>query len=215
MPPVRAYTDRLYAIRGWAVVAMIVYHIFAIEAMVYAHVIVPTTLFWLCGKMIAIVFIMVSGVGFALQDTSDLSMVWRNTLRRSRTIGLYALGITIATYLLDPELVIIWGILHFFALSGLLMPLWARASDRAVFVSAVVCGIVGIGLSYATFSLSCLAWIGIRTEAFFSADYYPLLPWLGVLLAGLLVGRMVYRYEWLKIWMQKPVSMPWIAGMGQ
>jgi uncharacterized membrane protein len=51
---------------------------------------------------------------------------------------------------------------------------------------------VGILFSTITISNPFLFWIGLKTPSFYTLDYFPLLPWFGVVLIGLFLGQKIY-----------------------
>jgi uncharacterized membrane protein len=131
----------------------------------------------------------------------------RSNLRRgARTLAI-AMGLTAATLLLMPSQAILFGVLHFY---GTCMLLWGLAGR---WISNIPAG-VGIPAAAALFYLlrflpqgvllipfagrvalpaalyqsRWLFWLGLAHPEFFSADYYPLLPWGMLFLIGGLLG---------------------------
>jgi uncharacterized membrane protein len=51
----------------------------------------------------------------------------------------------------------------------------------------------GIYLQTREFSFPYLLWLGFMPENFTTFDYFPLIPWLGVLLLGIFSGKSIYK----------------------
>ena len=126
-------------------------------------------------------FLLLSGI------SSRLS---RSNLRRGlKTLGC-AMAVTAVMYLAkDP----VWfGILH---LLGCCMLLYAAAEKWFSHLPALPVAGVCLALFLLTFKVPDLrveipwTWMfGFRTEAFYSSDYYPLLPWGFLFFAGAALG---------------------------
>jgi uncharacterized membrane protein len=50
----------------------------------------------------------------------------------------------------------------------------------------------GLYLKNFTFGFSWLMWLGLMPEHIYTVDYFPLLPWFGVVLIGLFFGLILY-----------------------
>jgi len=104
------------------------------------------------------------------------------------------LAITGLSYLLTPQTPILFGILHLLGLATILaypflgLPAWVSL--------AVGLPIIGLGawLAKAHLVMNGL-WgllFGIRSVGLVMGDYWPLLPWFGVVLLGIAVGKILY-----------------------
>ena len=130
--------------------------------------------------MIAGSFIAISGVCARLS---------KHPLRRGLIVLAAALLVSAVTYLIGAP--VYWGILH---LLGVCMLLYAAARRRW----EALPGIYACGAALLIFALTFMLPIrvrvgvpflfplGLRTAAFASADYYPLLPWGALFFACLL-----------------------------
>ena len=137
-------------------------------------------------------------------------LLTRSNLRRG--IKTFALGmaLTLGTLLVMPEEKILFGILHFMGcamlLFGLLKPLldrvpakWGTMVCLALFVLTknIYYGSVGIpylweiALPDFFYSSRLLFPIGLPHPAFASSDYFPLIPWAFLFLAGSFTGRRI------------------------
>lgn len=191
--------------RGFAVFLMIFYHAFyllysafglkwAYDLFVFFMPVEP---------IFAALFMFVSGISTSLS---------RNNLKRGLILLGVALGFTAVTAFVMPalgfvECEIYFGILHFLSCSIIIFSLCRKPLSKiSPFAGMLVCtvlypffgqienGILRYG-SLAVFqlpdSLYETDWLmpfGIHSDAFFSADYFPLLPNIFIFLAGAFFG---------------------------
>lgn len=89
--------------------------------------------------MVAILFIFIAGVSFALMsEGKGISIIWDRTLRRVLILSLAASLITIGTYLFAPEELIVWGILHFFAIASIFAPIFISFRGYNILIGIVI-----------------------------------------------------------------------------
>lgn len=185
----------LDVLRGLTILSMIAYHgmwdevyLFGADAPWFSSL--PG---FLWQQSIAWSFIFISG--FCLPLAS-------RPIRRGAVVFAAGLAVTAGTAVFSPDGPIIFGVLSFLGaammLSGLVRPLIRRIPARigaavsfTVFLLMyhVPQGYLGFGtlrLSLPAFLYSGLpmTFLGFRDADFFSLDYFPLLPWLFLFLAG-------------------------------
>jgi uncharacterized membrane protein len=107
-----------------------------------------------------------------------------------------------ATYLFSPAVYVRFGILHLLALSILLSPILMRVPSGALSILAAALLLLPRALDQLTNDSGVLLPLGVTPAVFSSMDYYPLIPWLGVFLLGLLTGRRFYarRISLFPLW---------------
>ena len=175
----------LDALRGGAVAAMVCYHLwvdFYTQGLIgRAWLYNP----WLDAlqKVIACTFIVLCGVSCRFS---------RNNLRRGLEILAAAGVVTLVSWLFSPELIIVYGVLHFLATAVLLYALAGKLAEKLpVFVLPVLC-LAGAVLTWRipqqVWDVNGLWIFGFRNETFRSADYFPLLPNLFIFLFGTWLG---------------------------
>lgn len=202
----------LDALRGLAIVAMIIYHFcfdlrhFGITRSDFEH-----DLRWLAARtLILSSFLLIAGISVVLARRSHAPAArW---LRHVALIAGAAVLVTAASWLMFPQSFIWFGVLHAIAVSLLLVrPLAARPC---------VAGAVGIvvivaGLTYANpaFDHRALGWIGFMTQKPVTEDYVPLFPWAGVLFVGLAVGHWLERTRFAALLplAGAPVALRWLG----
>lgn len=190
-------------IRGFAILCMIVHHVFLDVGdvlglewgyTVFDKLCLVQPVFWA-------IFIVISGI---------CSRLSRNSVKRGMIVTGCAVVITVVTAVIMPmfgfvKAEIYFGILHCLGIcmiiTGLLMPLIRKIDYR---IGAFVCILLfiifnGIDRGYLCFKLielpgslyqyNILAPIGLTGPDFYSADYFPLLPWIFMFLFGAFIGK--------------------------
>jgi uncharacterized membrane protein len=173
---------RLDILRGVAIILMISFHLnYSLVHIFDSEILNFSESFWyITGKIAALSFIGIAWFSYFLAEKKYREKVKYKYLRYALILGLLAGIITLTTYLLFPEQFIAFGILHFFALSFLLLPYMRRFGFWVFFIAGSI-------ILYGTFFIPLvqnpfLFPLGFRTAKFVSADYYPLFPYFGVLL---------------------------------
>lgn len=134
------------------------------------------------------IFVILSGV------SSTLS---RSNIRRGLKLLVVAAAVTVVTWFFEPSSAVLFGILHCLAVSILL---YGALFERKGPAACAAWGAVIIGLAALLPTLrNALAvdfdWLlplGLYGPTFASYDYFPLIPWFGVFLAGAALGKTVY-----------------------
>lgn len=139
-------------------------------------------------RAIAAVFIFLSGVvAYASYKNAGKDFGKRYFVRGAK-LALFASAITLVTWLFLPAGAIVFGILHFFALSSFIVPL-LMGRGRLNLIAGIAIVLMGSYLQTVDFGSSYLFWLGLVPNGFFTFDYFPLLPWLGVLMLGIYFGK--------------------------
>jgi uncharacterized membrane protein len=187
--PARPRLLAVDALRGAALVAMIVYH--AAWDLSFLGLIatdVATHLAWAAfARAIAASFLLLVGVSLVLARRAGATP--GRALRRIAVIAAAAAAVSAATFAFLPGQGVYFGILHSIALSSLLglalhrLPGWALA--------AAVPAVLAAPLLFASplFDSPWWYWLGLSTEVPPAPDYVPLLPWFAAVLAGMAIGR--------------------------
>jgi len=175
-------------LRGIAIVLMVIYHFcfdltyFGIARFDFYH-----DAFWLNFRtLIVSLFLGLVGVSLALAARQQFNRA--AYLRRLAQIGGCALLVTLSTWWLFPKSYTFFGVLHFIALASVLALPLTRFFFANLFlgISLVV---LGVTLQHAFFDGPWWRWVGLMTHKPVTQDYVPLLPWLGVVLIGLFLGK--------------------------
>ena len=180
--------EGLDALRGVAIVAMVVYHFcfdlryFGVARWDFEH-----DIRWLAARtLILSSFLLIAGISAALARRDPAADArWP---RHVAVIGGAALLVTAASAMMFPRSFIWFGVLHAIALSLLLArPLIDR--PRAALGAGVIVIAAGVMLSSQHFDNRMLGWLGFMTGKPMTEDYVPLFPWSGVLFLGIAAGH--------------------------
>ncbi|MCJ2082906.1 heparan-alpha-glucosaminide N-acetyltransferase [Methylobacterium sp. J-090] len=188
--PPRARIDALDAARGVALGAMAAYH--ATWDLGYLRLTPENYALAPAGRvaahLIAGGFLVLVGIGLVLAHGAGVRR--RAVLTRLLRIGGAALAVTAATYGLFPGSYVFFGILHCIALSSVLaLPfLFAPVAVTALGAALVMAAphVMGGGVLDAP----VLFFVGLGKTLPQTNDYVPLFPWFGLVLAGIVVGRL-------------------------
>lgn len=109
--------------------------------------------------------------------------------RRLAVVGGAALAVTAASFFLAPNEPITFGILHCIAVASLLAAPFVSAPVWAAGAAGALALVAPLLVSSRTFDPPALVWLGLGTVPPLTLDWRPLLPWAGVVLAGLAATR--------------------------
>lgn len=192
-------------IRGLAVFCMIFYHAFYVFDSFFAWEWADALFkfFMPVQPFFAGIFIFICGISCTLS---------RNNFKRGTILLGVALGFTLVTAVIMPKLGFIdceiyFGILHFLSVSIIIYALFSKFLSRiSPAAGAILCAVlypfmsnIGNGfLSYGElftlripdvlYESNLLMPLGIYSESFYSADYFPLFPDIFIFLSGVFAG---------------------------
>lgn len=136
--------------------------------------------------LIVSLFLSLVGVSFVLADKYEVKVSQR--LFRIGQITLYALIISLVSYIFRPNRIIVFGILHFIAFASLI-GLWITPFKYLSLATGAAIVLLGLFFESAHFNSALLSWIGFRTHLPITLDYVPVFPWLGVVTIGIYIGH--------------------------
>jgi uncharacterized membrane protein len=202
--------------RGVAIVAMVVYHgAFDLSAARLIAVDVPTDLAWkVLARLTAGSFLLLVGVSLVLATQRGLD---RNAfLRRLLFIAGAAALVSLSTWWFNPRTFVFFGILHAIALASVLALPFLRLPSVVVAAAATFFLALPWFFAAPVFAAWPLLWVGLAPEPPVSVDYVPVFPWFGVVLAGIVVGRLLLQYGGA-LWHWRPTSPPltWLMIAGR
>jgi uncharacterized membrane protein len=139
------------------------------------------------GHAIAIAFLFIAGISLVLAHGDRPH--WPRFWRRFAIVAAAAALVSAATYLLDPDAFIFFGILHCIAAASLLSaPFLFLPWGGSLAVAALVAAAPLVAAN-SFFDAWPWWWTGLSTFEPSSNDYRPLLPWLGAMLAGVAAAK--------------------------
>ena len=184
----KPHLNRIWEIdffRGIALILMMLFH-FLYDLHDFYNISIPSwNEFWYYeGKFSAILFMILAGI------SSGFS---KNNLRRGFKVFLIGMILTLGSHVFMPSEYIRFGILHLLGISMILY----HFIKIIPLVWTTILSIVILILGYVFDSMYINTWLlipfGLTNENFVSMDYYPLFPWFGVFLIGILVGKLFYK----------------------
>ncbi|MDK2824719.1 MAG: hypothetical protein PWP71_2637, partial [Clostridia bacterium] len=180
-------TNRIWEIdflRGVAIIFMSLFHLLYDLSEFYKFNIDYTSgVIDLMGETSALMFITLTGISCSLS---------KNNLKRGLKILFFALTITIVTYIYDVNTYINFGILHLLGISILLHYLFRSLKTYQLLLAGTIIIIVGNIFSQLSVSTNYLIPFGLTSPYYAALDYYPLLPYFGVFLYGMVLKNVFY-----------------------
>jgi len=184
-------------LRGIAVVMMIVFHFFYdLNFFSIYKIDWHSGYFLLFLYSIGTIFILLVGLSLSLSHSriegnkNKKQLLFKIILRGSKIFGLGIL-ITLATWIYLRDGFVLFGVLHCIGLSIIIAYPFLRFKIRNLIIGSLLVSI-GIYLKTLTFDFSWLFWMGFKPSQFYTVDYFPILPWFGVVLIGIFVGNTFY-----------------------
>ncbi len=184
----------LDAARGVAIVMMVFFHIlFDLRFFLNRAPALPAGFWFWFPRATAGLFIFIAGVSLAIAyGKSGRRDFYRKIVLRGAKIFALGLLVTAATFLFLQNNGTIWfGILHFIGI-GLIISSLFVASDVLLIGTAFASFAIGLAIDKITVNTPYLLWLGLKFPGFYSLDYFPLFPWLGVMLLGVAVGKRLF-----------------------
>ncbi|HIG96767.1 MAG TPA: DUF1624 domain-containing protein [Candidatus Aenigmarchaeota archaeon] len=177
--------------RGLAVILMVLFNYsFALD---YFHIYRITEgwfFWWLFPRLVAGTFILLAGLSITLSYSRNKKP--SKHIRRGLKIFGFGIIITIVTWLGLPSGTILFGILHLIGLSIILGLLFIKLKPQHLAIIGLIIMAFGFYLNQFFFGFSWLLWLGLVPSGFYTLDYFPLLPWFGIFLIGMALGKNKY-----------------------
>jgi len=184
-------------LRGIAIVMMIIYHIiFNLNFFNVYNFNLQSLSFKLFLYPIGTTFLLLVGISLTLSYNKSKKDLTKNQLIKKfifRGLKIFFLGliITFVTFFYLGKGFVIFGVLHCIGISIILSILFIRFRFLNLFLG-IIFVIFGVILRFMTFDFYYFLWIGFIPRNFYTVDYFPLLPWFGVILFGIGVGNIFY-----------------------
>lgn len=182
--------DRLDAVRGLAMVWMVLFH-FAFD-LNHFGLWQPKQNFhadalWTTQRSVIVsLFLFCAGLGQAVALAQGQG--WPRFWRRWVQVAGCALLVTAGSALMFPRSFIFFGVLHGIAVMLVVMRLSAGAGGWLWLLGALAIALPQVA-AHPLFDGPQLSWLGLVTRKPVTEDYVPILPWLGVMWWGLAAGR--------------------------
>ncbi len=184
--------------RGIGIAMMVVFH-FVFDLFYFGlSTVQPYEGFWLIfQRTTATLLLLLVGISLSISyDRAQLNgekSLFLKFFKRSLFLGMIALAITLATWVYPGKGFILFGIIHLIALSIFLGYFFQRFKffNLVLGLTLISAGLF-LGFNHVTTEVPFLLWLGIPPANFFTLDYFPLLPWFGIVLIGIFLGKQFY-----------------------
>jgi uncharacterized membrane protein len=182
------------AIRGIALLAMVVYHLAwdLADFQLVGWDVAAGPIWRLFARSIATSFLILVGVSLVLATRNGFKP--RPFLRRLAIIVIAAALVSFGTWWFAADAFAFFGILHMIAVGSVLALPFLLLPSWLVAIAAVAVFLAPYFLANPIFDAPWLWWLGLVTETPRSVDYVPVFPWFAPILVGIVAGRLLLRY---------------------
>ena len=212
--------DRLDALRAVAIVWMAAFH-FGFDLNYFGLLQPPHNfhrdVLWTTQRVcIVSLFVFCAGLSqaVALQALQGGPRFARAFWRRWAQVAGCAVLVSAGSAVMFPRTWIQFGVLHGIAVMLILCRL--AAPLRAwLWPLGALCVVLPRVLKLPLFDHPALSWIGLVTRLPFTEDYVPVLPWLGVMLWGLVAGQWLLQHRRAVLSAPLPAALQPLAVLGR
>lgn len=183
--------------RGIAIVSMVAFHfIWDIDYLGLGEFELYSGGLFFFAHAIGTAFLLLVGISLSLSHSRINEEMTASEIHNkylTRGLKIFSLGLLISfiTWLILGDRFVAFGVLHCIGLSIILaIPFLRYRTLNLVLGSSIV--VIGILLGGVTLDTPWFLWLGLESAGFVSVDYFPLLPWFGVVLLGLGLGNFLY-----------------------
>lgn len=171
-------------LRAIAIILMVIFHIvYDLNEFIGLDIDYLSGFWYWEGKTSALMFIFFAGI------SSGFS---KNTVKRGIKVLIFAMVITLVTYIFFREQYIRFGILHLLGTGMILFPLLKKMNNILLLITAVFIALAAISIKSTLVDTGLLIPFGVMYRGFVTLDYYPIIPYLSVFILGILTYKMYY-----------------------
>ena len=179
------------SLRGVAIIMMVIFHFVWNLDFFTGLEISLNSVFWEAFRIIIVsTFLFLVGVSLYI-STYNKEEVFLKLAKRGLYIFSLGLGITLFTKIFFPDNYVFFGILHLIGVSIFLSYFFLKFRFSNLFFGLVLIAL-GVVLKQYSFDIPWLYFLGFSSDAITTLDFYPILPWFGVVLWGLFAAKFLY-----------------------
>lgn len=184
------------ALRGAAIVLMVLFHFcFDLAYFGLADFDFYRDPLWVhLRTFILSLFLGLVGVSLVLATRNGLDP--KRYTRRLTLLVLGALAISLSTWWMFGQRFVFFGVLHFIAVASVLGLVFLRFNWMNLLLGIALI-VFAANAGFPWFDRPGWRWLGLMTHKPPTEDYVPLLPWFGVVLVGLFIGRQMLGLTWI------------------
>lgn len=196
--PVLAQSSRLSEIdffRGAAILLMISFHVmfylkqFGIDSV--ANEIELSRLFWdWYPNLSSTLFLILVGVSAVLK-VKHRKLSFRSFHKRTVHILCYSALVTAATAIVTPRYTVYFGVLHCIGASLIVVTPFLRFAYFSLVLGTLLL-VTGEFIRGISVSTAWFIWAGLVPPKFSMGDYFPLIPFSGLVFIGVFIGQLAY-----------------------
>lgn len=181
-------------LRGLAIISMILIHIlWAINYFELINLNLPDSIMFFASRITATSFLLLVGICLTISYSRTKEGVFKKYLMRGLKLILLGLLVTFVSMFLPKGGTVLFGILHLIGLGIIIaMPFLISKNKLLSLISGITAIVIGFAVSTMSAKTPWLVWLGLVFPGFYTIDYYPLLPWFGVILIGIFLGHRFY-----------------------
>jgi len=178
-------------LRGVAIIMMIIFHSLWGFNYFYKFDILLSSGFWKIFQIAtASLFLFLVGVSLTVSNIKK-NVHFIKYLKRGLKIFLFGLIITLITKFVFPNNFVIFGILHLIGVSIIISYIFRKFKYLNLIFGTIFITI-GMILKNYVVNFNWLLFLGLKSNNFYSIDYFPIFPWFGIVLIGLFFGNLLY-----------------------
>ena len=187
-PVGRPRYQSLDLLRGLAILLMFVFH-FSYDLNYFGVVTIYFLEGWFWPNFrIVIVSLFLLVMGISLYLSAHKGIRSKSYLRRLTLLIVYAALVSVGSWYMFPQTYIWFGILHFIAVASVLGLLFVRLGILNLLIGCMLL-LLGVFYNHSLFDSPLLQWLGMMSYQPRTEDYVPLVPWFGIVLIGIYLGK--------------------------
>jgi uncharacterized membrane protein len=184
-------------IRGFAIIIMIIFHIlYDLNFFLITDFRLYSGILLYLARLSAAIFVLIAGISLSISYSrvknrlKSNEIVFKFLKRGCKTIFL-GIIISVITWFYIPRGFVVFGILHFIGISIILSLIFISYRLLNIIFGIIII-FLGLYLRTFTFDFNFLIPLGFIPNNFWTIDYFPLLPWFGLILFGISIGNIIY-----------------------
>ena len=183
--------------RGIAIIMVVVYHLaWDLSALAGWDIDLYDGFWHYFQRVTATTFIVLVGISLTLSyrrasEYYSESALFGKYLRRGAKLFALGMLISLVTWVVIRQGYVQFGILHFIGVSIVLAYPLLRYRYLNLALGLLFL-LAGQWVSSITVGTGWLIWLGFLPSSYYAVDYFPLIPWFGVVLLGIFIGNTFY-----------------------